>query len=154
MATSKFGSAFADARKSGLKQFEFGGKKYTTELAPNVRSATPAQSDRITARKADQAPLQSARDTAQSAREQSTADTTRASRLKAQAAERNVVEQARARNARSETNSQASYSNEARRTAPPAAAKARTEDLSVSERLSHARQRMQNEVAAKRKAST
>jgi hypothetical protein len=31
MATSKFGSAFAAARKAGAKTFEFGGKKYTTE---------------------------------------------------------------------------------------------------------------------------
>jgi hypothetical protein len=30
---SEFGKAFADARKSGLKTFEFKGKKYTTELA-------------------------------------------------------------------------------------------------------------------------
>jgi len=31
MATSKFGSAFAAARKSGAKTFEFGGKKFTTD---------------------------------------------------------------------------------------------------------------------------
>ena len=33
MATSKFGSAFAAARKAGAKTFEFGGKKFTTETA-------------------------------------------------------------------------------------------------------------------------
>lgn len=31
MATSKFGSAFSEARKSGAKTFEFGGKKFTTD---------------------------------------------------------------------------------------------------------------------------
>jgi hypothetical protein len=36
MATSKFGQAFADARKSGLKTFEFGGKKYNTKLSEEV----------------------------------------------------------------------------------------------------------------------
>ena len=33
MARSEFGNAFAEARKAGLKTFEFKGKKYTTELA-------------------------------------------------------------------------------------------------------------------------
>lgn len=33
MALSKFGSAFAEARKAGEKEFTFNGKKYTTELA-------------------------------------------------------------------------------------------------------------------------
>lgn len=33
MALSKFGQAFADARKAGLKEFEFNGKKYNTKLA-------------------------------------------------------------------------------------------------------------------------
>ena len=33
MALSEFGKAFSEARKSGLKTFEFKGKKYTTELA-------------------------------------------------------------------------------------------------------------------------
>jgi hypothetical protein len=33
MARSAFGNAFAEARKAGLKTFEFKGKKYTTELA-------------------------------------------------------------------------------------------------------------------------
>jgi hypothetical protein len=46
MALSEFGKAFSEARKSGLKTFEFKGKKYTTNLAgdseasslkPNVR---------------------------------------------------------------------------------------------------------------------
>lgn len=32
MATSKFGKAFAAARKSGKKEFSFGGKKYNTKL--------------------------------------------------------------------------------------------------------------------------
>lgn len=43
MATSKFGQAFAAARKSGLKTFDFGGKKYTTELAkPGPKASAPA----------------------------------------------------------------------------------------------------------------
>jgi hypothetical protein len=36
MAISKFGQAFADARKSGLKTFEFNGKKYTTNISEEV----------------------------------------------------------------------------------------------------------------------
>jgi hypothetical protein len=33
MALSKFGSAFRSARKRGLKEFSFGGKRYNTKLA-------------------------------------------------------------------------------------------------------------------------
>ena len=33
---SEFGQAFADARKSGMKTFEFKGKKYGTKLASEV----------------------------------------------------------------------------------------------------------------------
>lgn len=36
MATSKFGQAFAEARKAGQKEFEFNGKKYNTKLASEV----------------------------------------------------------------------------------------------------------------------
>ena len=36
MATSEFGKAFAAARKSGDKTFEFKGKKYTTKTADDV----------------------------------------------------------------------------------------------------------------------
>lgn len=42
MATSEFGKAFAAARKSGAKSFEFGGKKYTTELKKPSTDAKPA----------------------------------------------------------------------------------------------------------------
>lgn len=42
-----FKSAFADARSAGSKTFEFGGKKYTTELAkPSAPSAPSAPSGR------------------------------------------------------------------------------------------------------------
>lgn len=37
MATSKFGSAFAAARKSGAKTFEFEGKKFTAETKEEAR---------------------------------------------------------------------------------------------------------------------
>lgn len=43
MARSEFGNAFAEARKSGLKTFEFKGKKYTTELAKPKRAAATAE---------------------------------------------------------------------------------------------------------------
>jgi hypothetical protein len=36
MATSNFGKAFAAARKSGQKTFEFNGKKYSTETRDDV----------------------------------------------------------------------------------------------------------------------
>lgn len=36
MATSKFGQAFAEARKAGQKEFEFNGKKYNTKVASEV----------------------------------------------------------------------------------------------------------------------
>lgn len=35
-ASTPFGKAFAEARKSGAKTFEFGGKKYTTQLKEEV----------------------------------------------------------------------------------------------------------------------
>jgi hypothetical protein len=44
MALSKFGSAFAEARKAGEKVFTFNGKKYTTEMAddkPRSVGGTP-----------------------------------------------------------------------------------------------------------------
>ena len=44
MALSKFGSAFAEARKAGEKEFTFNGKKYTTEMAdskPRSVGGTP-----------------------------------------------------------------------------------------------------------------
>lgn len=37
MATSAFGKAFSEARKAGDKTFEFGGKKYTTEMASEAK---------------------------------------------------------------------------------------------------------------------
>lgn len=40
MALSKFGQAFADARKSGAKEFEFNGKKYNTKLASDTEQAS------------------------------------------------------------------------------------------------------------------
>ena len=39
---SDFGQAFADARKTGQKTFEFKGKKYTTELA---KSSKPVKAE-------------------------------------------------------------------------------------------------------------
>lgn len=50
-----FKSAFADARSAGDKTFEFGGKKYTTELAkPSAPSAPPpAAAPKVEAKKAD-----------------------------------------------------------------------------------------------------
>jgi hypothetical protein len=41
MATSAFGKAFAEARKSGLKEFEFGGKKYNTKMASDSDASSP-----------------------------------------------------------------------------------------------------------------
>jgi hypothetical protein len=44
MALSKFGSAFAEARKAGEKEFTFNGKKYTTDMAdskPTSVGGTP-----------------------------------------------------------------------------------------------------------------
>lgn len=46
MATSKFGKAFAAARKAGKKEFSFGGKSYNTKLREGktpVPSKKPAQ---------------------------------------------------------------------------------------------------------------
>lgn len=43
MATSKFGKAFAAARKAGKKEFSFGGKSYNTKLRD---SKTPTPSKR------------------------------------------------------------------------------------------------------------
>jgi hypothetical protein len=37
--TSRFGAAFAAARKAGDKTFEFNGKKYTTEMASEKKKA-------------------------------------------------------------------------------------------------------------------
>ena len=62
MARSEFGNAFAEARKAGLKTFEFKGKKYTTELAKPSKPVraelgpemgekmTPAESARVMSR--------------------------------------------------------------------------------------------------------
>lgn len=41
MAVSKFGSAFASARKSGKKTFEYGGKSYTTETKNEKKAGVP-----------------------------------------------------------------------------------------------------------------
>ena len=41
MALSKFGAAFAAARKAGKATFTFGGKAYTTKLREEVNSSTP-----------------------------------------------------------------------------------------------------------------
>jgi hypothetical protein len=41
MALSKFGSAFAEARRAGEKEFTFNGKKYTTEMAKPKTSTKP-----------------------------------------------------------------------------------------------------------------
>lgn len=38
-----FGQAFAEARRGGAKTFEFGGKRYTTELAGEAKASRPAQ---------------------------------------------------------------------------------------------------------------
>ena len=37
--TSRFGAAFAAARRAGDKTFEFNGKKYTTEMASEKKKA-------------------------------------------------------------------------------------------------------------------
>ena len=59
MATSKFGKAFAAARKAGKKEFSFGGKKYNTKLkgeggssakVPTPTKRPQSQSDRAKAR--------------------------------------------------------------------------------------------------------
>jgi hypothetical protein len=41
LAKASFKEAFADARKSGDKTFEYMGKKYTTELAPSKPKVEP-----------------------------------------------------------------------------------------------------------------
>lgn len=41
MALSKFGAAFAAARKAGKATFTFGGKAYTTKLREEVNSPAP-----------------------------------------------------------------------------------------------------------------
>lgn len=43
-ASGSFGSAFAEARKSGAKTFEHNGKKYTTEMASDKPKAAPKTS--------------------------------------------------------------------------------------------------------------
>jgi recombinational DNA repair ATPase RecF len=40
---SEFGAAFASARKSGLKVFEYKGKKYTTEYKDKTKTAQDTQ---------------------------------------------------------------------------------------------------------------
>ena len=42
MAISAFGKAFSEARKAGMKTFEFNGKKYTTEMAEDKASGPKA----------------------------------------------------------------------------------------------------------------
>lgn len=41
MALSKFGKAFAEARKSGKKEFSFGGKSYNTKLKEDGPKKVP-----------------------------------------------------------------------------------------------------------------
>ena len=53
MALSKFGTAFAAARKAGKSTFDFNGKKYTTEMAKPT--AKPASKPMSTADKASMA---------------------------------------------------------------------------------------------------
>lgn len=43
MATSKFGKAFAAARKAGKKEFSFGGKSYNTKLRGEGKTPTPSK---------------------------------------------------------------------------------------------------------------
>jgi hypothetical protein len=57
-----FGEAFSEARRAGSKTFEFGGKRYTTELSSEKKSArstapTPDESADETARLARQAKI-------------------------------------------------------------------------------------------------
>lgn len=54
MATSPFGKAFAAARKSGEKTFEFNGKKYTTELASEAKQ--PSVGGKVTGEYKSRAP--------------------------------------------------------------------------------------------------
>lgn len=64
---SKFGDAFATARKAGKKTFMFGGKEYTTELAkdtpkegpvPERKPTTPAQKEELAGKLREQAASQ------------------------------------------------------------------------------------------------
>ena len=48
-----FKSAFADARSAGDKTFEFGGKKYTTDLAKPSAPSAPAAAPKAEAKKTD-----------------------------------------------------------------------------------------------------
>ena len=50
--TSRFGAAFAAARRAGDKTFEFNGKKYTTEMASEKKKA-PAKSKSLPGRSAE-----------------------------------------------------------------------------------------------------
>ena len=58
-AASTFKEAFASARKGGLKVFEFGGKKYTTEMKgakaakPAVKSEAPSAASQVPAPRED-----------------------------------------------------------------------------------------------------
>lgn len=59
---ASFGEAFSEARRAGSKTFEFGGKRYTTELSSEKKSArstapTPDESAAETARLARQAKI-------------------------------------------------------------------------------------------------
>jgi len=47
MDTSKFGSAFAAARKAGDKTFEFNGKKFTTETKDDQNNAVTAKFNKL-----------------------------------------------------------------------------------------------------------
>ena len=49
MAKSKFSEAFASARKSGKKEFSFGGKKYNTKLKEDGKK-TPSKAPTPTSR--------------------------------------------------------------------------------------------------------
>jgi hypothetical protein len=46
MATSEFGKAFAAARKTGGKEFEFKGKKYTTKTAEDASKEKKGEMDK------------------------------------------------------------------------------------------------------------
>lgn len=52
MATSKFGKAFAAARKSGKKEFSFGGKSYNTKVKEDGPANVPTPKARPVGAKA------------------------------------------------------------------------------------------------------
>lgn len=57
MSVSKFGSAFASARKAGKKTFEYAGKSYTTETKNEKKAGVPRPRSDRPASKPTKAPV-------------------------------------------------------------------------------------------------